>query len=150
MVTTNTIIGSLLAIYNDSAKLVDPIDNRVGSFFFGPNQEVVERYKAPKGQITGGQDFSDTWSFGRPKIRDKHFNIHVAFFTPGNVVDRNGRKNEELVYDYLEKIEAVTMAYENNIGNVVMEVSEVEEEPFFLPDSNVYGGRRMFVFKERR
>jgi hypothetical protein len=151
MVDTNTLVDSLLAIYNDSTKLTDPIPNRVGSFFFGMNQELTMRYEAPKGKVSAGMSNSEEWSFGRAKQRDKLYNIHVGFFTPQGVVDQNtGRKNEELVHQYMDLIEQVTINYEHTLGNVQLYRVRIEEEPFFIPESNVHGARLLFVFRERK
>jgi len=152
MATTNGIVGSVLSTLNNSSILADPIGTRVGSFFFGPNQILAFRYNAPQGKVTGGTSYSDEQSFGRSLTRSKHHNIHVAFYTKTDVKDVNtGYKNEELVLDYLDKIEqAVITNVAGSIGNLCLETSEIEEDPFFVPESGIYGGRYLFVFKDRR
>lgn len=151
MASTNSIIGSVLLVLNDSNKLLDPIANRNGSFFFGPNQQLEFRYNAPKGKVSGGVTFSDNYSFGSPKKRSKHYNIHIGFFTPSGTTDSNtGFKNEELVFDYMEKIEQAIMDNMRSLGHVTLERAEIEEEPFFIEESNVYGARQLFVFEDRK
>lgn len=151
MASTNTIIGSLIRIYNDSSKLPDPISGRVGSFFFGPNQEIVFTRYMPKGKVEGGITFSDDKSFGRAPKRAKHYNIHVSFFTSEGIVDRNtGYKNEELVNDYLDRIEQVTLTNTGSVGQVVLESMQVEEDPWYVQENGTYRGRYLFVFKDRR
>lgn len=151
MASTNGIIGSVLSVLNDTSKLADPIAGRNGSFFFGPNQQLEFRYNAPKGKVTGGVTFSDDFSFGSPKRRSKHYNIHVGFFTPtGFVGSGNIFKNEELVNDYMERIEQTIMNNMRSIGHVTLESVEIEEEPFFIEEQNVYGARQLFVFEDRK
>lgn len=150
MVTTNSIVGSLLKVYNNTNNLADPI-SRIGSFFFGPNQELVFNRYMPKGKVEGGITFSDDKSFGASPERTKHYNIHVSFFTGEGIVDRyTGYKNDELVNDYLDKIEQVTLVNLGSVGNVVLDTMQVEEEPWYVAEQGVYRGRYLFVFKNRR
>ena len=141
MVDANRIIGSLLNIYNNGNLVTDPTAPRTGSFFFGPNQELVFRDRAPKGKVTAGLTFSDNKGFGTPANREKNYNIAVAFVTQHGFVDPNtGLKNEQLVNQYMSLIEDVTVANVGSIGEVQLIDIEMEDEPFHDQESQVYIG----------
>ena len=136
--------------YNNS-NVPDPIAGRSGSFFFGPNQEIAYRNNAPQGRVFGGISSSDRYSFGRSKIRDKHYNIHIFFGTPNGTTDKNtGYKNHELVNDIFEKIEQTVMNNCGLFGHVVLEKSNMEDDIQLFEDANVYGAQWLFVFKDRK
>lgn len=151
MAEINSLIGSLLTIYNNSGSLVDPVVNRNGSFFFGPAQEISFRNEGAKGKVSGGVSFSDERTFGARPMRTKHYNIRVGFFTPQGFTDRTyGLKNIDLVQKYLELIDQATNDNITVLGNVALERVEMPDEPGLIPDMQAYGGAWLFVFKDRK
>jgi len=150
MTDMNIITGSLLVIYNDQSKLTDPLGaDRVGSFIFGPNQEINYARGFPKGKITGDITFSDEKTFGTPFVRSKHYNVHVTLFTHHGYTDSTYKfKNEELLHQYIDLIEQATI--NNRINGTTLEEIRMEEEPFKLPDKKLHGVRYLFVFKDRK
>jgi len=149
----NNLIDSMLVVLNDSSKLRKPFaPPYTGSFFFGPNQQVSFRNNSPKGKVTGGVSFGDEKSFGAAFTRSKHYNVHVAFFSPARFVgSQSGYRNEELVLEYLDLIEdaVITSLGTGSLGRFSLEEWTVEEDPVHILDDNVYAGRWLFVFKNR-
>ena len=148
----NKITGSLLNLFNNSAVISKPYDGYVGSFFFGPNQELSFRNDQPKGRVIADETFMDNKSFGTRFGYDKTYNIFVDFYTIRGVKDSEGKTNYELVNKYLQKIEDAIVDYPNTFGPVTIVNIADQDAPTPLDDvgNNVIGGRKLIVLRERR
>jgi hypothetical protein len=151
----NNLVGSLLTLFNDSSVIPKPNSDYNGSLFFGPNQEVVFRNNAPKGRITPGPTFRDEKGFGNRFLRSKHYNVYVDFMTVDGYTGSSGLKNAELINDYFEMIETAVINNTVRYGAVTLEEMTDElapDRPDRIEDrgNNVWLGRKLFVFKERK
>ncbi len=148
----NKITGSLLDLFNNSSVISKPYNGYVGSLFFGPNQELTFRNDQPKGRILPDETFIENKSFGTSFGYDKVYNIFVDFYTVRGVISTDGKKNYELVNDYLQKIEDAIVAYPNTFGPVTVVNIADQDAPVPLDEvgNNVIGGRKLIVLRERR
>ena len=100
------VIGSVLAILNNTSIVTDPYNGtRVGSFFFDQDHQMNFNKYMPKGQVTDDNTEVDRYSFGSSK-RLRKPQVNVYFYTlDGDKDSSTGFKNRALVYDYMERIE---------------------------------------------
>lgn len=117
MTDINTIIRDVKTILNSGSNVVDCYNGtRVGSLFFGPNDDMNFSKYMPKGQVTDQNINSERYTFGNKPRREKSPAIFVYFFTKKGDKDfTTGYKDKELVNDYLDRIEK---AINDNIGSI--------------------------------
>lgn len=150
----NTLMGSLVNIFNDSSKLSLPYSNYTGSFFFSENQELSFRNNAPKGHVVSGitesEGRTNERSFGAPFQRSKIYNVYVDFFTPHNIKDSNGNKNAELINHYMDLIDQTVV--DNPIPGFLLINSIDDIAPGRIDEiaNNVWAGRKLLVYRQRK
>lgn len=152
MGNTNNLLGSLLTNLNDSNNIAKPYSNYTGSLFFGPNQEITFRNRAPKGQVSTGEVGGlINKSFGIPINADKNYNIFIDFYTVQNFEDRSrGLKNYELLNDINGSIEDTIKCVRVGAYSLVDVTVTNPPEPLEEVGNNVLGTRVLAVFKERK
>lgn len=150
MTDTNTLIGSVLDILNDSSIIPKPYSNHSGSLFFGPNQEIAFRRTMPKGQVYSDEEFNDVKSFGMPTKRNKHYNIFIDFYTLENKLDLDGYKDAELLNRYGQFIEDAFI--NNRIAGFTWEDirTDIPPRPAQELGNNVWVTRKQLILKERK
>lgn len=147
----NQLVGSVLDLLNNSSNLELPYSGYVGSFFFGPNQEISFTRYLPKGRVRIGSNDMDGKSFGNGWKRDKMHNLHFDFFTNHNYRDTQGNKDVELLTRYSSLIED---ALRNNVGSyggfmIVDMEDDVEPQRAEEIENNLWVVSKRVTFKER-
>lgn len=151
--STESLVGSLLNLFNTSSVIAKPSSNYTGSFFFGPNQTISFRNNLPKGRVRIGEDemVPDSKSFGTGWKRDKVQPLHIDFFTVHGFTDTEGKKEVELLSRYGRLIED---GLRNNTGSyagyTIEDISTVVQ-PSRAPDlgNNVWVLSKQVLFRER-
>jgi len=146
----NKIIGSVLDILNNSAYLTDPYNgSRVGSFFFGPDQELNLKKYMPKGQVTDSELSTNRYSFGSASKRKSEPTINIYFYTLRGDKDPNtDNKNKSLVYDYLEKIEDALCNHMDEVGGFRNAKFGDTGEVKYDPDRKIFRGVKPVTFSK--
>lgn len=147
----NQLVGSLTNLLNTDPTLVRPYTPYIGSFFFGPNQELTFRNRVPKGRVTPGETFIEDKGFGKTWRHTKFYNIHIDFFTLEGFTDTSGNKNISLLNRYNQLIEDSIRSAPGSYGNFTITDMTNEVPPQRAEDigNNVWITRSLFVFKER-
>lgn len=153
-VLPSTIIGSALNILNNTSIVSDPLStSRVGSFFFGPDQELSMMRFTPKGHVIEAKHTpADQHSFGRVFRRDKIISIDINFYVKrgeSGTGSYSTLKNRDLVHTYLNIIENALLTHSGSFGDAKLIGFGDIDRPVYESNGGYYIGTISPIFKAR-
>jgi len=146
---TDLLIGSILTNLNNTSILTDPFNGtRIGSFVFGPDQELNFNKYMPKGHIDFNSKEHENKSYGRAFLMDGVHIIDITFFTrKGDVGSGTTKKNVSLVLNYIDLIGSAIR--QNNIVGFSLADIGIVESINYNPTNGIYFGTLPVVYRER-
>ncbi len=137
-----------------NTNLEDPYKGtRSGSHIFRPEQDLNFTRFLPKGQIKFGLTEPGRPSFGRDRLEDRSYEVHLGYFSGKGHTgsgDSDNLKNEALILHQLELAGSVLRAHEEDIRGIHLSVSEIIDPPALILNQNVYLGVLTLNLKERK
>lgn len=135
MANSDNLVGSILGILNDSSKMTDFYNGtRIGSYFFGPNQELTFNKYMPKGYVDIGTKTPKDKSFGTGFKHDNSHTINITYFVrQGEVGSGTTKKNRSLLYHVVDVIES---SLKNNATENFSFIDVGETIPGFFDEEN--------------
>jgi len=147
MTSTHELIGSVVDRLNSN--LIDEFNGtRVGSYTWGPDQDILYNKYMPKIQVTFEDETSLDRSFGTSFLRTKPTTINTWVFSKkGDIGSFTGLKNKNLVFKILDQIETSLKGY-NMARFSLADVGDMTDVDY-NGENDFYYGRRQFVYKRR-
>lgn len=137
------------------SSLTDPISSsRVGSYVFGPDQELNFNRMTPKVQVTDNNIAvsPDTKSFGQPFQKTKEGQIYLFYYNKKtDTYSETGSTYKGRSYNklFIQKMEDLVGSNLSNMGLHGMMIGEVDRVQY-NPNQQIYVGLLPLTFQWRR
>jgi len=147
MTSPHELVGSVITRLNSN--LVDEYGGtRIGSYVFGPEQELIFNKYMPKFQVKFTTESTNDRTFGTSFLKTKPTTLDIWAFTKrGDIGSYTGLKNINLILELLDQVETSLGSYTmsrfslTNIGDT--------DEVDYNAESSFYYGRKQFIYKRR-